>query len=99
MTTERKKVGMDRLEEARIRIDEIDRRMAELFRKRMEAVAAVAAHKQENGLPIFDAARERIVLERNAAAYADEKTHDLYIAFLQDVMELSKRYQKRLLEP
>ena len=89
---------MDTLDRARTAINEIDRKMAELFRERMEAVRKVAAYKQERGLPIFDAEREKAVLSRNASAYADEDTRAFYVSFLQDVMEVSKRYQHRLLE-
>ncbi len=89
---------MDTLEQARAAINAVDRKMAELFKERMEAVRDIAAYKQERGLPIFDAEREKAVLARNAAAYADDDTRAFYVSFLQDVMDVSKRYQHRLLE-
>ena len=45
---------MNKLEESRIKIDEIDTKMRELFEARMEAVRGVAEYKKENAMPIFD---------------------------------------------
>ena len=53
---------MDKLQKARLMINDIDTKMAELFHKRMEAARLVAEHKQEHGLPIFDAVREAEVI-------------------------------------
>ncbi len=89
---------MDGLEQARATINEADREMAKLFARRMEAVRQVSAYKQAHGLPVLDASRERAVVENNAALYPDGETKAYYIDFLQDVMDLSKRYQHRLLE-
>ena len=49
---------MDKLTQARARINEIDAQIAPLFEERMRAVEDVIAYKLENGLPVFDAARE-----------------------------------------
>ena len=56
-----------KLEKARSIIDEVDRKMAELFARRMEAVKLVAEHKSERGLPIFDEKREEQVIRKNSA--------------------------------
>ena len=57
---------MDKLEKARIEINEADKGIAELFCKRMNAVRAVAEYKKERGLPILDAAREEAVVVKTA---------------------------------
>lgn len=88
---------MKTLEQSRKVINEIDRKMADLFRKRMEEVREVAAYKQEHGIPIFDPEREKTVLNRNTDTYLDDDTRDLYAAFLQNTMDLSKQYQHRLI--
>ena len=49
---------MDKLTQARARINGIDAQIAPLFEERMRAVEDVIAYKLENGLPVFDAARE-----------------------------------------
>ncbi len=89
---------MDELERARETINRVDERMAALFSERMAAVREVAAYKQARGMQIFDELREREVLRRGAERYPDDETRVYYTAFLQDVMDVSKRYQHRLLE-
>ena len=89
---------MNELEKAREQINEIDRQMAALFEKRMEAVGRVAAYKQQHGLRVFDQAREAEVIEQNAARITKEELRSHYIRFLQNNMEISKAYQHRLLE-
>ena len=43
---------MSKLDDARLKINEIDKEMAKLFESRMEASHAVAEYKKENGLSI-----------------------------------------------
>lgn len=88
---------MKTLEESRLVINEIDRRMAQLFLERMEAVREIASFKQEHEMPVFDPEREQTVLNRNIGEYPDDGTRDLYVAFLQNTMDLSKQYQHRLI--
>ena len=59
---------MDSLETARNAINEIDEKMAELFKQRMLAVRDIAAYKKERGMAIFDAEREKTVIARNVGA-------------------------------
>ena len=86
------------LTEARAQIDQIDEEMAKLFCRRMEAVRAVAAYKQKNGLPILDEAREAAVIARNAARVEDEELRGYYVQYLQDNMKISRRFQEKLVE-
>ena len=56
-------------------INEIDREMVDLFKKRMKVAASVAEYKKERGLPVLDAARERALLgkisDRTSCRYSD----------------------------
>lgn len=88
---------MDKLQEARKVISEVDAEMARLFVRRMEAVAQVAEYKQEHGLSVFDGAREREVLETGAARVSDPALRGHYTRFLQNTMDVSKDYQRQLL--
>lgn len=88
---------MTLLENARERINKIDAEMARLFAERMEAARDVASYKKENGMPIFDAAREAQVIERNSAMVEDEVLRSYYVEFLKYNMKLSKEYQRQLL--
>ena len=89
---------MDQLEQARIMINEVDQGMAKLFVRRMEAAQMVAAYKREHGLAVLDEARERSVIESRLPYVEDETLKSYYVRFLQDVMDVSKMYQHRLME-
>ena len=93
----RRKVMKDCLQQAREVINEVDAQMAELFEKRMTAVQQVLAYKKEHNLPILDAAREQIVIEKGVARIQDPVLKPYYEELLIKQMELSRRYQKTLL--
>ena len=85
------------LKEAREQISRIDAEMAELFTRRMEAVREIASYKRERGLPIEDKEQEARVIERNSRQIEDETMRSFYVRFLQDTMDVSKRWQQRLM--
>ena len=87
---------MDKLSEARKKINEIDAAIAPLFEARMRAVEDVIAYKLEHDLPVFDAAREDVVLARNSALIENEAYLPYYTDFLRDMMRISKQYQRSL---
>ncbi|MGI6279286.1 MAG: bifunctional chorismate mutase/prephenate dehydratase [Acutalibacteraceae bacterium] len=89
---------MTELEKARKIINEVDKEMARLFVRRMEAVKSVAEYKKIHGMQVFDPAREDELIERNSALVENEELKSYYINFLKSNMEISKKYQHRLLE-
>lgn len=89
---------MDKLTEARQIINEVDQQVAKLFERRMEAVKMVAEYKIEKGLPIFDSSREAEVLKKNSAYIENDELVDYYLTFQQNMMDVSKSYQKKLVE-
>ena len=89
---------MNKLEEARESINEIDKEMADLFTRRMKAVGIVAEYKKQRGLQITDSSREEAVVERNSAYITDESLKEYYVKFLRNNFEVSKSYQHRLLD-
>ncbi|MCQ2461894.1 MAG: chorismate mutase [Clostridia bacterium] len=88
---------MTELEKARRIIDEADREIARQFEKRMKAVENAAKYKAENALPVYDADREKQVIEKNAAYITDDAIRSYYGIFQKSVMDVSKKYQERLL--
>ena len=88
---------MDKLQEARVQINEIDREMASLFERRMQAAKEIAEYKKERGLQIYDAKREQTVIEKNAAYITDIDIRSYYVKFLQDEMAVSKQYQEHII--
>lgn len=89
---------MDALQKAREDINRIDTEMAQLFIQRMEAAKAVAAFKQEHGMPILDVEREAAVIRNGAERVEDDSIRGYYTDFLKDVMSISRRYQSRLIQ-
>lgn len=90
-------LNKDDLNKAREKIGAVDKKMAELFCERMNAVRMVADYKREHGLPIFDASREADLLARNLEYIGESDIRSYYTGFLESVIELSKKYQHRLL--
>ena len=86
------------IEKARKEINECDTELARLFERRMRAVSQVADYKRERGLPIEDLTREREVIARNSVFVKDPALREFYVNFLQSNMDISKNYQRRLLE-
>ncbi len=89
---------MSNLQEARKKINEIDEQMARLFEERMEAVRTVAEYKMDRGLPVYDESREKEVLDKNTAFLTNERYQPYYTLFQQGVMDVSKNYQRQLME-
>lgn len=84
------------LNEAREQIDRIDTEMAKLFFKRMEAAGEIAAYKRERGLPVEDKTQEARVIEAHSKQIEDPALRSLYIRFLENTIDLSKRRQYQL---
>lgn len=84
------------LADARKKIDEIDQSLIALFEARMRTSAEVAAYKQEHGLPVFDAKRERAILT-GISAKSDADFRSYTRALYSMIFELSKAYQSKLI--
>ena len=89
---------MNKLDNTRQLINEIDAEMAKLFEKRMEASRIVAEYKKERGLPILDKIREDEVIRRNSGLITNAEHQEFYISFLKKTMEVSRSYQSRIIE-
>ena len=89
---------MTALQRARLTINEIDKQMAQLFERRMEAVKMVAEYKKENGIPIDDFAREEEIIEKNLSYISCDEYRSYYSDFLSGVIDISKEMQHRLID-
>lgn len=86
------------LEQAREIINEVDEKMLALFERRMLAAKQVAEYKKKNGLPVEDADREKALMEKMLKNVENEELKNYYIGFMNNTMEISKAYQRRLLD-
>lgn len=84
---------MNKLDEARTKIERIDKEMAKLFEERMNAVKSVLEYKIENNLPVFDSKREELLIIKNKE-YVSKELESYYVEFLKDMMKVSKKYQE-----
>lgn len=87
---------MEDLSVIREKINEIDNKIVELWKERMETCLAVAQYKKENNLPVLDAKRERELLNRVGNMAGEEL--DVYSRVLYDtIMNVSRSYQHKYL--
>lgn len=93
----RRDLKMNELESARAEITRIDAEMAKLFEMRMKAGEKIAAYKKETGMPIKDAEREHALIEANSKQISDPGIEAYYVNFLKGVIDLSCKYQTKLL--
>lgn len=88
---------MTKLEKARLIINEVDKKMLDLFLKRMDAAKMVGEFKKENNLPIFDAKREKEIIDRQLKNVPDE-LKDEYLKFYTSLITVSKEYQEKIIK-
>lgn len=86
------------LEECRKEIDNIDKQLVELFTKRMDVAKEVAAYKKATGKAVYDAERERKLLEK-VEENAGEKYGDYARRLYSSILDLSRTYQSKELAP
>lgn len=84
--------------DARESIGEIDKQIAELFEKRMNASKVVAEYKKVNGIPVEDKEREKLLLEKNSQYISDDEIRSYYVNFQKYMMKLSKDFQHKILD-
>lgn len=85
------------LEVERQQIDAIDREIIRLFEKRTRTVEEVARVKLANQLPVLDASREQLVIEKVQSYLKDPLLADQVAALYAEIMRLSRQHQEEWL--
>ena len=88
---------MDELTAVRLKINQVDNELAKLFEKRMELVEEVVKYKKAHHMDIFDNKREQEVIINNSKL-VNEAVREYYVKVLQCMMDVSKEYQKEIME-
>lgn len=88
---------MNELENLRERIDTIDKELIALFEERMNVVNDIAEYKIKNNLPILNQNREDIVISKVKAIVKNKDYTDSATDFIKDIMEISKKFQQKLI--
>lgn len=86
------------LQNMRNEIDIIDKKMVELFEKRMEIVLSIAEYKFQNDLPVFNSDREIEVIKKGCEMLQNNGLEKAYTEYLVKLMELSRREQEEYLK-
>lgn len=85
------------IQDSREQIKKADEEIAKLFVQRMEAARDIAAYKRERGIPIEDKEQEARVIQGRSELIEDPEMRSFYVSFLQETMEISKRWQHYLM--
>lgn len=81
---------MSEIDDYRKSIDEIDRKITELFEKRMDVVLKVGEYKKKNNLPVFDEGREKEVIKKNLGYLKNKTYEEGTIEFFTNIMKIAK---------
>lgn len=89
---------MNKLENARTKIDQLDLQIIRLFEERMTVVKEVIEYKKANNIPVLDTNREIAMLEKNLKLIQNEEYKKYYQSVLEGFLKASKEMQKDILE-
>lgn len=74
-------------------IDEVDKKLLELFEHRMDLALQVAEYKKNNGLPVYDPIREEEKLNNLKNSVINKENTDAVIELFSQIMAISRRAQ------
>ena len=89
---------MTELEKCRVEIDEIDRKIIELYEKRMNIIKRVTQYKIKNSIPVLDSSRESKMLEKNLNLINELEFKKYYPSVLNGFLKASKDMQSELID-
>ncbi len=78
-------------------IDEVDNKIAELYRRRMQLTSEVAEYKIHTRKKVFDKERERAKLEKLTALFQDSFSKNGIQELFEHLMSISRKRQYQLL--
>ena len=81
------------IRELREQIDGIDRQLVDLYIQRMETARAIGRYKRENGIPVLDSERERLLLNKVAEQAGEEYEQGIRALYCL-LMDQSKAFQR-----
>lgn len=86
------------LQESRRKIDEVDRKLLELFEYRMQLASEVAEYKKSTGLPVYDPVREEEKLKELRTLTRAEENQVAVVDLFTQIISMSRRKQYSLLD-
>lgn len=85
------------MKELRERIDGIDSKLLKLYEERMDVVRQIGQYKIENGLPVYDAAREDAKLDEVFASVSNREYADGAAQLFVTLMQASRELQENMM--
>lgn len=86
------------LQESRMKIDEVDRKMVELLEQRMNLALDIAEYKRSVGKPIYDPTREEEKLTALSALSENEFNQRAITDLFKQIMSISRKLQYTMLD-
>jgi chorismate mutase-like protein len=84
----------DRLEELRVLIDDVDRRIVDLLNERTRVVENIGRVKREAALPIYEPKREDMVFANVAQANQGPMTHEALRGIFERIIDEMRKIQR-----
>lgn len=86
------------LVEFRQEINEIDEKMIELFKMRMQVVKGIAQYKMENDLEVKDGSREEFIIKKHTENVKDPELRKEIGEFIGCLLKISRDAQKGIID-
>ena len=83
---------MEKLEQYRQQIEEIDKQIIDLLTHRMDLSKAIGELKKEIGIPVYDPQREEELKNKNLSL-VDERYRSAYLSIFESILKASKDLQ------
>ena len=90
--------GREKLEEFRVLIDEVDRRIVELLNERTRVVEDIGRVKRQARLPIYEPRREDQVFANITGANLGPITHDAVRRIFERIIDEMRTIQRMRME-
>lgn len=81
----------------RDKIDKIDAQILKLYEERMDVARSIGEYKLENGLPVYDPAREDAKLDEVFASVSNKKYADGAAQLFITLMQASRELQEEIM--
>jgi len=89
---------LEELDLLRKEIDKVDEELVKLFERRMELAVKIGGIKKQKGMEVFDAERERQVIEKAIGRLKNKHLAEELKIFFKSLMDSSKKIQYDIMQ-
>lgn len=86
------------LSKQREQINQIDQQLVKLLQQRFAVTDEVGQIKKQAGIPVLDATREALILDKVAQSVADDQMKEIIVRLYQHIMAESRQQQLNIQE-